>query len=775
MTTAAGARFAHDDNGLRWQLYLALVAAVLFSFDSWIFGQYSWIYAYGEGIETLPAHLALSKPWQNFSLWAPFIAGGVDRLSFWGNADPFNVEPLMLHLLPIWAANGLHRFLQYFVAIFFTARVVHEQFHLSWRWGAMAGLLHAAFAYFTFGELFAFPGVPLLIWTLMRVMDRWPLWLACVAGLMFSTLTTFSQSDPYLLVFAAGWVLLVRVDYRPAALAHFAAFFGVLLLVDSPQFFAIMLNAAQSHRSHWPMETVDWSIDGLFYRQFQFDLFNQDGRLRGFTMMMPGLSFLAGLVLAIRELARGRAQTPLSATATGFLRVFVLYALMSQKWLLVSLQHVASLWLPWVSGISMGRFYTLSAVFLFASGFTLATYLAWNSLLQSQPLRWLASAAAACLLGFMLIEPKVFLFYPIGIEDLGQRNYEVVSLQALKSTETEPFRVASVLPLQPGYAYGQGFETADGWANLYPSVYRDLWLRAIAPVMSQLPAVRNIFDPAVGRPQDHYIFLGAELISPGIGALPGEDPTQEIKTGFDIDRRFNLDILRLLNVRYLLSEYALVSGGISLVHAPASPPLFPRSRDYATGMLHRERPPGPQRVGLTAKLKGLWDDWREGIHKRRQGKDIYIYRIEDSLPRYRLVGQVIIEPSGEAVLDRLSTAGIGHLSKLAVVEAADAADLRDLSTPALAGGVRVARQEPDAIELDLDHTGASFLVIANTWSPYWRATVDGQPRKLVRTNHAQQGLRIADGDRRVSLRYEPPYAPAAIFGRLTGIAMDGPR
>ena len=87
----------------------------------------------------------------------------------------------------------------------------------------------------------------------------------------------------------------------------------------------------------------------------------------------------------------------------------------------------------------------------------------------------------------------------------------------------------------------------------------------------------------------------------------------------------------------------------------------------------------------------------------------------------------------------------------------------------------MARQEPDVIELDLDHTGASFLVIANTWSPYWRATVDGQPRKLVRTNHAQQGLRIADGDRRVSLRYEPPDAPAAIFGRLTGIAMDGPR
>ncbi|WP_454645542.1 DUF6044 family protein [Bradyrhizobium liaoningense] len=764
-----------DDDGRRWQLWLALAAAALFSCDSWILGPFSWIYTYGEGIETLPAHLALSKAGQNFSLWAPFLAGGVDRLSFWGNADPFNVEPLMIHLLPIWAANGLHRFLQYFVTVFFTARVVQEQFRLGWRWGALAGLIHAAFSYFTFGELFAFPSVPLLVWTLMRVMDRWPLWLACVAGLMFSTLTTFSQSDPYLLAFAAGWVLLVRVDYRPAVLGRFAAFFGVLLLADSPQFFAIMLNAAQSHRSHWPMETVDWSIDGLFYRQFQFDLFNQDGRLRSFTMTMPGLSLLVGLPLAIWQLARGSAQTPLSATATGFLRVFALYALMSQKWLLVSLQNVASLWLPWVSGIYMGRFYTLSAVFLFATGITLAAYLAWNSFLQSQPLRWLASAAVGCLIVFMLIEPKVFLFYPIGVEDLGQRNYEVASLQALKSAKTEPFRVASVLPLQPGYAYGQGFETADGWANLYPSVYRDLWLRAIAPVMSQLPVVRNIFDPAVGRPQDHYIFLGAELVSPGIGALPGEDPNQEITTGFDIDHRFNLDILRLLNVRYLLSEYALAGSGISLVHAPAYPPLFPRSRDYATGMLHRESSPGTQRIGWMARLKGVWDDWREGIHKRRLGKDIYIYRIEDALPRYRLVEQVVTEPSGGAVLDRLSTAGVGQLSKLAVVEAADAPDLHELSTPAPAGGVRVVRQEPDAIELDLDHIGESFLVIANTWSPYWRATVDGRPRKLIRTNHAQQGLRIAAGDRRVSLRYEPPYAPAAIFGRLKGTAPDAPQ
>ena len=60
MTSAAGARVVHDGNGLRWQLCFALAAAALFSFESWILGPDSWIYAYGEGIETLPAHLALS-------------------------------------------------------------------------------------------------------------------------------------------------------------------------------------------------------------------------------------------------------------------------------------------------------------------------------------------------------------------------------------------------------------------------------------------------------------------------------------------------------------------------------------------------------------------------------------------------------------------------------------------------------------------------------------------------------------------------------------------
>lgn len=753
-------------------LILTLVGAVLFSFESWAFGPFSWIYPYGAGLETLPAHIALSKSGNNFSLWAAFLAGGVDRLSFWGNADPFNIEPLMISALPIWAANGLHRFLQYFVAIFFTARVCYDQFRLDWRWACLAGWLHGAFAYFTFGELFAFPSVPLLLWTLSRIMAQRSLWPALVAGAAFSLLTTFSQSDPYLIVFAFGWILVVERNYALKSLLRFSLFFMVLLLADSPQFFAIILNAAESHRSNWPIESIDLSIDGLFYRQFQFDLFNQDQILRPLTLTLPGVSLLIGFAMALWAWSLRRERPDLAVTAVQFLRVFALYALASQRWLLVSLQHVASLYVQWFSGIYMGRFYTLSAAFLFACGVTLAANIIWHGLLTSQPFRRLGLAAMAGLIVFMAIEPKVFLFYPIGVEDYGQGNYQVAALDAIRQRETEPFRVASVLPLQPGYAYGQGLETVDGWANLYPSVYRDLWLRVIAPVMNQLPFVHNIFDPKIGRPQDNYIFLGADLINPGVGALPGEDPFQAISKGFDIDRRFNLDLLRMLNVHYLLSEYPLSGSGVSIVHVPKRLPTFPQARDYATGMPNGQRPQALDRHGFFGHLAGIWNDWKAALDRRREGKDIFIYRLENALPRYRLISKVLVEPNGPAVLDRLSTAGIELLSNTAVIEARDAFNLGGLHEFA-EGTLRLVREAPGSIVLELDQGGPGYLLIANTWNPYWRAEVDGKPRTLVRTNHTQFGLQIAAGERRVILRYVPPYAPIALLERVTGIRSNG--
>jgi hypothetical protein len=67
---------------------------------------------------------------------------------------------------------------------------------------------------------------------------------------------------------------------------------------------------------------------------------------------------------------------------------------------------------------------------------------------------------------------------------------------------------------------------------------------------------------------------------------------------------------------------------------------------------------------------------------------------------------------------------------------------------------------PDRIELGAAVSGEAYLVVANTWSPFWIASVDGRAEKLTRSNHAQFGLALGPGKHQIILRYRPPY----VFG-----------
>ncbi len=747
---------------LRW----ALLGAVLCSFESWAFGPFSWMYGYGSGVCGIPEMLALSEPHRNFSLWQPFDLGGLDRLAFWGNADPVEFEMLLFRTLPTWLANGLHRFLQYFVAIFFAARVAEEQIGLDRRWSALAGWLFACFSYLTVSALLTLPGVPLVLWLLQRTVEvRCPWWMAALAGLLVSLCTTFTFGVPYLLFFAVLWLAIVRGVRGWRAIWQFAVFALVLMAVKSPQLLAAAANAPFSHRAGWQLEPFRWTFDRLFYWQPQFDLFAQDKNIWPVTEWLPPYGFAAGLGMVLLWRLRGpREAAPFVAP---FLRVAGIYALLSQKWLFLGVQTLIATVFPWVRGFSMGRFWEIPEAFLVSLGLTLCGRLAWSVVLTTPPRRAVAAAATVGFIAFMIVEPKIFLFYPLGVDDWGERNFQVASVDALKRDDTSLYRVASVLPLQPAYAYAQGLEAADGWANLYPLVYRELWLRVLAPLFKELPPTRKVFGVDTGRTEDNFIFLGVGLIHPvfGYGQLPGEDAWQALRSGFDLDRRFNLDLLRMLNVEYLLSEYPLRGTGVDLVHAPAKWPDWPRPRDRNTGWAMPPREPSTLALGaITPLVQPFWD-LAQAWKRRAKGKDVFIYRLAGALPRFRLVSRVEVEPNGPAALDRLSAMSLAELGSTAVLEGADGTGLARRDGFAK-GTVTPVRIMPDTIDLDVALGGPGFLVVAMTWNPYWTALVDGEPRPLLRANHAQYGLALPAGARHVRLAYVPPYSVTYLLGRI---------
>ena len=149
-------------------------------------------------------------------------------------------------------------------------------------------------------------------------------------------------------------------------------------------------------------------------------------------------------------------------------------------------------------------------------------------------------------------------------------------------------------------------------------------------------------------------------------------------------------------------------------------------------------------------------DFVEAIRRKAQGKDLYIYGLDDFVPRFRFVTDIEIQGSGKAVLNRISSMSAQTLRTTAILEAADSAGVSE-RTHLAEGRVNVVRYRPSQIELNVEISGHGFLVIANTWSPYWRVAVDGHEKALVRTNHAQLGMSIEPGSHNIALIYLPRY------------------
>jgi hypothetical protein len=77
---------------------------------------------------------------------------------------------------------------------------------------------------------------------------------------------------------------------------------------------------------------------------------------------------------------------------------------------------------------------------------------------------------------------------------------------------------------------------------------------------------------------------------------------------------------------------------------------------------------------------------------------------------------------------------------------------------------------PGQINIRAQSQKTRFLVISESWARGWRATVDGQPAPLYRTNYVIQGLVIPPGDHHITLQYDPPAFKWGLTITLTALA-----
>ena len=90
--------------------------------------------------------------------------------------------------------------------------------------------------------------------------------------------------------------------------------------------------------------------------------------------------------------------------------------------------------------------------------------------------------------------------------------------------------------------------------------------------------------------------------------------------------------------------------------------------------------------------------------------------------------------------------------------------VRGISEPGAgtAGVVRVIDYQADSLQLSVRTSQAAFLVLAESFYPGWRASLDGAPIEIVRTDIAFRGLVVPAGTHAVAMWFQPAIVPVSL-------------
>ncbi|MCG8583235.1 MAG: YfhO family protein [Pirellulales bacterium] len=113
------------------------------------------------------------------------------------------------------------------------------------------------------------------------------------------------------------------------------------------------------------------------------------------------------------------------------------------------------------------------------------------------------------------------------------------------------------------------------------------------------------------------------------------------------------------------------------------------------------------------------------------------------LPRVRLVPEAIVTDDVSADVGR-----IDHAVAALVDEPIDL-------PKGVPGTALIKGERPGALDIQTNSSSRQLLVIADSYHPDWKATINGQPITVVRTNGDFLGCVVPPGEHLVQLRFEP--------------------
>jgi hypothetical protein len=176
--------------------------------------------------------------------------------------------------------------------------------------------------------------------------------------------------------------------------------------------------------------------------------------------------------------------------------------------------------------------------------------------------------------------------------------------------------------------------------------------------------------------------------------------------------------------------------------------------------------PLPERFELVAQFQNqpLFVLYR-GMYRT----NVFVYRNTSNKARVSWMGQVV--PARD---EDEAAALIQHhdLRDVAIVEGGDIPKQPDRATSD--GRAEIAAAADGFLGVDIESHAGRFLLISEVWHPGWRASLNGNPHRLYRTNVAFMGTWIPAGKHKLVLEYRPDlWIPGLAVSLASGVAFLG--
>lgn len=674
-------------------ILLCLLWSAWLSLEYWAFGPHSYVFSHDEGDANLPALISTALHDSNVGQWAPGWLCGADR---YANSMALPAYALVFRVLPGWAAYGFIMWLQRFVAACFMFLFCRDGLDLD-----PAPSLFCALAYslylqpwmngsdgYRLYDGLVVPGIPLFLWTLDRVITRAPrfAWLVALLLGAFAGFVNSYATSMFVVPLLVIWIVVFSGANRRAAWTAAACFVLAWLVVSSPLAIAGLRNAAISNR-------VTWGLDNPLTVELR-------------SQMLPGL--LRYNLLFILLAAAGLGIAGFRSARLNFLLIAALLATLP----MIAHRQIAEFsgrFIPFLKGFQADRFYLL-VPFLLCAAAAIGLNLLLRELHRSPALPALVMASVLAVVVAESLWVKTVSLRQMVAGYTYDQLYRDPVLEGLRQATRGdvPFRVVTVISdinTHPSPAWAYGFDTADGYINLYPNAYKRFWAEVASPFLDRDPVRRRYFADWGGR-----VYLwSAESDTP---------PLQG-------DTLYRLNLLSLANVRFIFSRVPLRDDRLILRTWRDGSPLEAFRR-------------------LTF-LRRAW----QTVLGRAPYPALYVYENPQVLRRFFLA-----QESGR------SAGALPAMDAQALRSDAVALPANPDSSPACEQGeVTVATHTPDHLDLQVNSRAPCALVITTNLGAGWTAKVDEKAATLFPVDEAFAGIALARGTHRVELTYNDFYWP----------------